>query len=81
MRNVNFRHRRLHAQIGQAGNAMPRYAARHDAGKMVEVRIHIQRHAVKSHPTPDPHAQGRDLVFPRCRAPPRCRPGLRAARL
>src|SRR5579859_7128535 len=42
---------------------MPADAAGHDAGEMAEVRVDIERYAVKGDPVPDPHADRSDLVL------------------
>ena len=53
------------AEIGEAGDAVVGLSdsARDDAGKMREIRIDVQRHAVKRRPAPHAHADGGDLVL------------------
>ena len=53
------------AEIGQAGDAIALFAdaARHDAGKMRQVRIDIERDAVQRHPLLHADADGGDLVL------------------
>ncbi len=63
--HVHFRHRHRNAEIGQTCDAVALFAhpARHDAGKMREVRLHIERHAVQRDPLRHADADGGDLVL------------------
>ncbi len=63
--HVDFRHRHRHAEIGEAGDAVALLAhpARYDAGKMREVGIDVERHAVQRDPMRDADADGGDLVL------------------
>src|ERR1051325_2002316 len=51
------------AEIGEAGDAMAAHAARHDPGKVRQVRRNVERDAVIGHPVADAHADGGDLVL------------------
>src|SRR5258708_5942689 len=44
-RDIDVGHGCRNPQIGQTRNAMAAYPARDDAGKMRQVRLHVQRHA------------------------------------
>src|SRR5580704_19740098 len=62
-RGVDVRHCCLTAERGQRGDAVPGNAARHDAGVIAEVGVHIERDAVIGDPAAHPDADGGDLVF------------------
>ncbi len=66
-RRVRLRQGRSAAEVGQAGDAVVGFsdAARDDAGKMGEIRVDVERDAVKRHPAPHAHANGGDLVLGR----------------
>ena len=62
-RDVGIGHRRRQAEVDEAGDAVVAHAAGHDAGKMRQIRIDIERDAVKRDPAPQPNADRGDLVF------------------
>src|SRR3990172_11021147 len=59
---VDLRHRNDDAEIGEAGDALSTHSARDDAGIVLEIRIDVERDAVKRHPASDADADGGDLV-------------------
>src|SRR5438477_5970793 len=65
--HVDLRHRGGHAEPRERGDAMPRNrlidAAWHDAAKMVEIGIDVERDAVIGDPVAHPDADGGDLVL------------------
>ena len=64
-RHVDLGHADRQAEIGEARHAVAllRHAARHDAGKMRQVRLDVQRDAVQRHPLAHADADGGDLVL------------------
>ena len=63
-RRVDLRLARRDAEIDERRHPVFVDAAGHDALKMAEVRLDVDRHAMKRHPFAHAHADRCDLVFP-----------------